>query len=75
MNSSIAPILRSRLLSLDVRQKEPSGSPVLTCHQKAYETPRLRAARCGVCDTYAAIRSYSNRQLPSSSQVYRSLDA
>ena len=62
--------LLSRLMASAWR-KEPSGSPDLTCRQKAHETPRLRAARCGVCDTYAAISSYSNRQLPCSSPVYR----
>jgi hypothetical protein len=62
--------LLSRLMA-SARRKVPSGSPGLTCHQKAHETPRLRVARCGVCDTNAAISSYSNRQLPCSTQVYR----
>jgi hypothetical protein len=31
----------------------------------------LRVARCGVCDTYAAISSYSNRQSTCSSPAYR----
>ena len=48
-----------------------SGSPGLTCRQKAHESPRLRVARCGVCDTYAAISSYSNRQSTCSSPAYR----
>ena len=48
-----------------------SGSPGLTCRQKAHESPRLRVARCGVCDTYAAINSYSNRQSTCSSPAYR----
>jgi hypothetical protein len=47
-------------------RKEPSGSQGLTSRKKALETLRLRAARCGVCDTHAAISSYSNRKLPCS---------
>jgi hypothetical protein len=49
----------------------PSGSPGLTCHQKAHETPRLKVARCDACDTYAAISRNSSRQMTCSSLGYR----